>query len=237
MSDSDPTLRAGPRSSWRSGLRWFAAEFLVVVSGILVAIALQSWWNGRQDRATERALLYAMLADLQEDSTRIAKAAATDREGVVVARKLADQIDRRAAFHDSLASTYGLLGMANGASLQTAQYQTLKSRGMDLIRDDDLRSLISSFYEVRGASIDLHNQWITTAEARWVPIMLRRFRLGDGGELSAHPRNYGALLDDEEFRLFIDEYAYYMAYTAPWKENTVKAAGELMAKIRDEVER
>jgi hypothetical protein len=231
MPDQDPRPHRDIRGSWRSGVRWFAAEFLVVVSGILVAIALQSWWTSRQDRASERVLLKAMLADLDEDSTRIANAAAIDREGIVLARTLADQLDRRAAFHDTLALSYGRLGMASGASLQTAQYETLKSRGLDLVRDDDLRSLISSFYEVTGASLGLHNEWITTAEDRWMPIMLRRFRLGQD-TLTAHPRNYEKLLDDEEFRLFIDEYVYYMGYAAAWKSNGAKAAGELMAELR-----
>jgi len=65
-------------SSWTSGLRWFAAEFLVVVAGILVALGLQAWWQDRQDssrgadyqkqilsdvRATERSLRESIVID------------------------------------------------------------------------------------------------------------------------------------------------------------------------------
>ena len=49
-----PTLR---------GLRWFAAEFFVVVAGILVALAVQSWWNDRSARLEEHALLQRLRAE------------------------------------------------------------------------------------------------------------------------------------------------------------------------------
>lgn len=56
-----------PRSSaqrWRKGLRWFVAEFLVVVAGVLVALAVSAWWQGRQDRAHEQQYLQQLDADL-----------------------------------------------------------------------------------------------------------------------------------------------------------------------------
>lgn len=46
-----------PRFDWRRKTRWFAAEFLVVVSGILVALAFNAWWAERSAGAEERELL------------------------------------------------------------------------------------------------------------------------------------------------------------------------------------
>lgn len=46
-----------PHVDWRPRLRWFAAEFLVVVSGVLVALLLNAWWAGRQEAAREAQLL------------------------------------------------------------------------------------------------------------------------------------------------------------------------------------
>ena len=45
------------RPDWRSRLRWFAAEFLVVVSGVLVALLVDSWWADRQAAAREVQVL------------------------------------------------------------------------------------------------------------------------------------------------------------------------------------
>lgn len=235
MNELNSTIRS-QRGDWRHRIRWFAAEFAVVVSGILVAIALQSWWNARQDRLTEHALLTEMLADLTEDSVRFSVADSTDSAGVAAVAELSAHIDRRAPFADSLARTYGQLAQATTISLQSAQYQTLQSRGLGLIRNDSLRSAITTLYEITSASLNNHNEWLKTAESRWMPLMLRRFRMTPDS-LTAYPRNYAKLLDDEEFRLFLDEFAYYMKYTGPWKQDAMQKAGVVMQMIRDELER
>lgn len=234
---SEPSSPGGAgRGAWRPGIRWFAAEFAVVVSGILVAIALQSWWNARQDRVTENALLTEMLADLTEDSLRFSVAASVDSAGVAAAAALSAHIDRRAPYADSLSRAYGQLAQATTMSLQSAQYQTLRARGLGLIRNDSLRSAITTLYDVESASMNNHNEWLKIAESRWMPFMLHRFRMSPDS-LTAHPRDYAKLLDDEEFRLFLDEFAYYLKYTGPWKQNAMLKVGIVMQMIREELER
>ena len=48
-------------TSWRRRLRWFGAEFLVVVTGVLVALAFNAWYQGRQDQ--DRAVGYLKRID------------------------------------------------------------------------------------------------------------------------------------------------------------------------------
>lgn len=42
---------------WRSKVRWFAAEYLIVVLGVLTAVSINVWWAGRQDAAREAQAL------------------------------------------------------------------------------------------------------------------------------------------------------------------------------------
>jgi hypothetical protein len=51
--------------SW-SRIRWLAAELTIVVAGILVALAIQSWVDGRDDRDHEQQYLRQLRADLLE---------------------------------------------------------------------------------------------------------------------------------------------------------------------------
>lgn len=49
---------------WRRGMSWFLAEFVVVVSGVLVALAVSAWWQARLDRQHETEYLQQLDADL-----------------------------------------------------------------------------------------------------------------------------------------------------------------------------
>ena len=61
-------------SRWRDGARWFAAEFLVVVTGVLVALALNAWWEKRQDIGRENTYLTQLRSDLRINEQRLQEA-------------------------------------------------------------------------------------------------------------------------------------------------------------------
>ena len=63
-----------------AGLRWFGAEFLVVVSGILMALALQAAYQSQEDAAAERVYLTQLDADLQETERTLQQALDQDKE-------------------------------------------------------------------------------------------------------------------------------------------------------------
>lgn len=65
----------------RQRLRWFGAEFLVVVTGVLVALALQAWYQNGQDRDRERNYLRQIMQDLGETERRIMRADSFYRRG------------------------------------------------------------------------------------------------------------------------------------------------------------
>ena len=54
------------RWNWRPKARWFAAEIVVVVAGVLIALALNAWWGARSDAAREEVLLRQIVDDLEE---------------------------------------------------------------------------------------------------------------------------------------------------------------------------
>lgn len=46
-----------PHIEWRSKARWFAAEYLIVVLGVLTAVAVNAWWVEGQEAAREAQAL------------------------------------------------------------------------------------------------------------------------------------------------------------------------------------
>jgi hypothetical protein len=119
--DHAVTVRAAaPRApSWRGRLRWFTAEFLVVVAGVLVALAANDW----AQRAREQRLAQEYTVRVIEDLDRIGESL----QGVVhwtVALENAGNVllpilEGRHAVEDSL-------------RVLTAAYQASRLRAPDL---------------------------------------------------------------------------------------------------------
>jgi len=74
-----------------------AAEFAVIVIGILAALAVDDWRQSRNDRATERYILQGILSDLERDRDDIESAVNTAMVRASAANKLLSLIDHPAA--------------------------------------------------------------------------------------------------------------------------------------------
>lgn len=148
---------APPRWAWRRALRWFGAEFLVVVTGVLVALAVGAWWQGLQDAAKERAYLRQLAADLRE-TERAADAAdaflqPVDRAGSLLwlAFYEADAPPR-----DSLLAWAERAMWTSTVRPVLGTAEALVATGdLALVRDDSLRTAITAYLErTRGRLYD-----------------------------------------------------------------------------------
>jgi hypothetical protein len=55
-------------------------ELALIVGGVLIALALDAWWDGRQERKQETAYMTQLLVDLQETQSRLRASIAGDTE-------------------------------------------------------------------------------------------------------------------------------------------------------------
>ena len=137
------------RWDWRGAARWFGAEFLVVVTGVLVALAVGAWWQGRQDAATERAYLRQLASDLRETEQAAADADAflrpVDRAGSLLwlAFYEADPPPR-----DSLLVWAERSMWTSTVRPVLGTAEALVATGdLALIRDDSLRTAVTAYLD------------------------------------------------------------------------------------------
>src|SRR5688500_5062946 len=71
-------IGGGVPPGWRSALR----EFILIVAGVLVALAANSWWESRQDLGRERAYLLQLRRDLQATLEMLDQAVITSDESL-----------------------------------------------------------------------------------------------------------------------------------------------------------
>lgn len=192
--------------------RWFGAEFLVVVTGVLVALALNAWWQGRSDAARERAWLTQLLEDFRANEQEISAVVKQNREigawGYRVYRAAHGPYAR--ANPDSLRHWLGNAMVVATPRFRTATWDALIHSGeISLVRDAVVRShLISFASDLAHAS--LHHDNLTTASMDHIALIYRRIdpyeiygdnlRAQGWEELeSRFPVQWSALLADEEF--------------------------------------
>jgi hypothetical protein len=130
---------------WRSGLQWFAAEFLVVVTGVLVALAVQATYERNADRSRETAYLRQLAAELRATEATMASAdsftASGDRAGVMLLRSY-----RAPAPRDSILIWLNAVGRFSFHLPVTGTAEALVASGdLRLIRDDSLRAAITAY--------------------------------------------------------------------------------------------
>lgn len=162
-SASPPTVpAAAPRRwDWQSKLRWFAAEFLVVVTGVLVALALNAWWQGRQDLVSEEHYLAFLSRDLQSTLDDLGEAESFEgmqvREGLTAYRALSAPSppeDPR-----SVSQALSRLSARRTLVLDNATYEDLISTGnLQLVRNRELRDRIVDFYERTQRAYEILNK-------------------------------------------------------------------------------
>lgn len=153
---------AAPRhAAWRRSLRWFLAEFLVVVVGILVAMALNSWYQGRQDAQNERDYLQRLSRDLQDTLQSLEEAQNYEQkqfaDGVFASRALASST--RPADVEAVATALSHLGERRTLLLRNATYLDMLNTGnLRLIRDTKLRDRITGFYQGTQFKFEIINK-------------------------------------------------------------------------------
>ncbi len=165
VSDAPPAIRQTPTNRaarrWARRLRWFGAEFLVVVTGVLVAIALNAWYQGRRNATTEATYLALLSRDLEHTVADLRQAAAFERSqelyGLTAYRALSSR--RAGPEPDSVRVALTQLIVRRTATLSKATYEDLLSTGnLGLIRDRALRDRIVRFYDESTTLTDILNR-------------------------------------------------------------------------------
>lgn len=136
-------MRKIKTTNWKT----YTFEFLSIFVAVISAFALNNWNDNRRDRIAENKILTEISIGLEKDLEDIKLNAEGHKFGIKACnyfRKIASQQDV-----SSDSSLYHYFNLTRDfISIQNiAGYETLKSRGLELIQNDSLRQCIISLYE------------------------------------------------------------------------------------------
>jgi len=190
------------RKRWRA----IATEIAIVVAGILIAFALDSWWDRRNDARREIPHLLALHADFQENLERLRRHIARGERTMEDSRSLL-RLMRAGPLPpaDSVANLFGQIFNSAQFDPATGAYDAIVGAGdFALIRDDTLRHALTGF----AASIRTrdHERFAEQVYLALIGELAGRLRWldwpGDAAQLDAaarRPLDVAALIRDPRF--------------------------------------
>lgn len=193
-----------PRINWGQA----AGEAVLILLGILLALAVDTWWEERAERRTEREYLQALATELREMTTYVEGVERRAVEIQEAGRELltvSSNWDSEAVSSDSLAALLVSLSLEGEWSPPTTVYEDLVNTGtVEIIRSEAVRrglnELMASVDWVEGRQVR-HNEFfwgeMDPYFRQQLPILAVFAYEGLGTSESWTP---GAFVRTEEFR-------------------------------------
>jgi len=125
----------------------YAFEFLSIFVAIVSAFALSNWNDNRKDNLAESKILLEILNGLEKDKVDVKANVLGHKYGIKSCQFWREIFNNKNPNLDSLTQYYFVLTRDFISIQNISGYETLKSKGFELIKNDSLRTNIISLYE------------------------------------------------------------------------------------------
>jgi len=181
-------------------LKYAIGEIVLVVIGILIALQINNWNEGKKQRNLEVKTLSELQSAFKEDLKDLNFNLNFHKKGLKACEQLIHAFDQSLHYHDSLDQYFGQYSNITVLVHNTGAYETLKSRGLDIIENDTLRSQITNLHDnFYNYILEIQQSFDYSDLNENKQIMLKHMSDWKFFE-SAKPINYEQLSQDKEFR-------------------------------------
>ena len=205
LSSENPSNRRADRLS--KYLVYATGEIVLVMIGILLALQVNNWNELRKEKGHEIKILVALRNGFLQDMEEIESNLTNYKIAVKASDLVVQHLQSNAQYHDFLAVHLAQTIGMDAFIPQKAAYQTLKSKGVDLISNDSLRSQILYVHDFlydflieNHKGIYLKPEYLIQAYSKRfkqaIPITDQNRRLYNNTFV---PNDYRALREDSEF--------------------------------------
>lgn len=125
----------------------FTFEFFSIFIAVIAAFALNNWNDNRKADKSENKILIEISNGLEKDIEDIHQNKLGHKKGILACKYFRNALAGKKVSSDSLIDLYNALTSDFISIQNTAGYETLKSRGLELIKNDALRREIITLYE------------------------------------------------------------------------------------------
>jgi len=152
-------------SKFSKYLFYAIGEIILVVIGILIALAINNWNTKKNNEEKEKEALTEIFQGLKSDHQQLIEINAQEKEVIRIIDSLNMEFNDRGRFSkDSLQVYLGKALVGQRPKFVTTPYDVLISSGIGLIQDKDIRYDIAKYYgrsvpDLESDGEDLFQQW------------------------------------------------------------------------------
>ena len=178
--------------------KYAIGEIILVIIGILIALQINNWNENRQLNQRELNLLNELKSNLEVNITNLNNDIKIQKESVYYINYILNLNENKTPYNDSIPSYLQRANFAPDVILTSSAFETLKSTGLELIKQDNLRQEIINLFEIEYPLLmqetrRLEDQlWSTVL----MPLYQKHFFFKNNSWI---PNNYDEWLKDQEF--------------------------------------
>jgi type II secretory pathway pseudopilin PulG len=187
--------------------KYAIGELVLIIAGILIALAASGWSQRRHEAQTEIRYLGEIKSALEADLLDVRSNIAALASAETAVANFGEHLRSGQAFSDSARETIGrFLGGVNHIQNRGA-YESLKARGLDLIQNDSIRFALTQLYEGRYRFIETIDAAALDAWVEWTEVVIQHFSMVQNWS----PRDYSRTLQDPNFEAKVEWRLMYLS--------------------------
>jgi len=216
--------------------KYAIGEIILVVIGILIALQINNWNENRKQDIRERSVLNELKQGLESNISILENRKLKYKRFQSKSEKLIDHIEAKRTYHDSL-DQYFYLAVANYSfGISYATFENLKSQGLDIITNEDLRLALVKLYEEDYWQLKDQETKVANAFTNaTLPFTRKHFKLMNGARLK--PINYDYTMQNAEFLNILYESNYlaqlYFKQCQKFIESTSKVIEKMNIELKE----
>ena len=126
--------------------KYAIGEIILVVIGILIALQINTYYENKKKLSEEIQTLTSLKNALKKDSSFIKRFAPFYKDIKTSMDIVSNYLDSDITYQDSLSSHFGNMLWNGILESQKSEFESLKSRDIKLISNEELRSKIIEYY-------------------------------------------------------------------------------------------
>jgi hypothetical protein len=211
---------------------WYAVgEITLIFAGISLALWFSNWNDERQLIVLESKALADIASNLNANVDHINANINDDNDRIAACERFLESLSQKDAWRDSLAEDLYQCRWWTSPFLSSAAYESLKSRGTELIADPELRDAVAKLYELTYSHLveDVDKGFWNFQTAVMEPVFNRHVRMVEPDQFI--PNDFDKLLESDEFINMLNMKLDYQKGSVRNLRETLEATDEVIKLI------